>query len=633
MKKILLTALVLVMVAAVVALVWVKRPGSYHARGAELAPAETVFFAHLPDLRRSADRWQETALNAIWNEPDMQAFLEKPKARLPAMSQWLTRLEQLKRTSPGEAFVAVTSIDASNPRYVGGFSFRGRRGDVEALIAEPREELRKAWPAGKSDIISYNAAEIETFQYQEKVVAQTFRDGWFLVANDLELLQATLDRLDGKGAPSLATTDIFKSATQPLPADSDGVFFAQLTTLTDRLGSLLVASGQKTSPQQLDDLKRTQAISFSTKMEGTQIRDTFFALHPDATTEPKLPLNTLALSAPETLLYSATAVPASLEIPESAAALTMFIPGWTLWEKALATRGVKLADFGKAFGPELGSLLDWSAQAMQPSILLALEVRDRTLAQAFADTFTDGQSGGPAWGRKEEGATTTYQMPTQGMGTALGVVGSPTMVLTEKFLVIGFSQEAVAAGLQRLTLETAGTARIPGLQEARNSVAAPSSGFAYLDVKALFERTYAMFRPFIVMSVAFSGDSGKYIDTGKLPATETISRHLGPSAFSQVVLENGTLAESVGTLTLSQVVVAAVGGGVAAAFPMIEEAISGGFKLDSSSLAPAFATPPSATPKLPDSPPSDPSAAAELTPPEVPAPSVEPLPPATAEKP
>jgi hypothetical protein len=110
------------------------------------------------------------------------------------------------------------------------------------------------------------------------------------------------------------------------------------------------------------------------------------------------------------------------------------------------------------------------------------------------------------------------------------------------------------------------------------------------------------------MSLAFSPDAGQYLDAGKLPGTETISRHLTPSIYSQSVTAEGTLIESIGTLTFNQVLVAAIGGGVAAAFPMIESTLSGGLKLDPVTLGlppptPAPEPPPAPAPATSEPPP------------------------------
>src|SRR5262249_5857980 len=134
----------------------------------------------------------------------------------------------------------------------------------------------------------------------------------------------------------------------------------------------------------------------------------------------------------------------------------------------------------------------------------------------------------------------------------------------------GFTPAAVKSGLARLKNGQAGIAQSPAYTGATKTVEVPTSGFGYLDTKTFFERFYGNWRPFIALTLASNPDAGRYLDAGKLPSTETISRHLQPSVYSQSVTAEGTLVESTGTLTFNQILFTVVGGGVAAAFPMIE---------------------------------------------------------------
>jgi len=197
------------------------------------------------------------------------------------------------------------------------------------------------------------------------------------------------------------------------------------------------------------------------------------------------------------------------------------------------------------------------------------------MAKNFVDAFTAGAAGTP-WGREEKEGVTIYQSPpSEGL-----IAFTPTLAITEKFLVIGFSQPQVLEGLAQLKSGKMTIAASPAFAQAAKSVSAPTSGYGYLDLKTLVERSYGTLRPFIAMSLAFSPDSGKYVDAGKLPSTEAISKHLSPAVYSQSVSAEGTLIESVGPLTFNQVVGVTLGGVFAAAFPMIENAVSGGLKLD-----------------------------------------------------
>lgn len=599
MKKVIPGVIVLVAVAVAVGLVFFKRASSHHLPAVELAPADTIFFLHFPDLKRSAVRWPQTGLAKIGAEPEMQTFLAKAKESAP-MKLWTEKIWKLANVDPGEGFLAVTSIDGNAPKFIAGFSFAGRKSTMEEFLAEPRAEFKKSYPAGKSDVVLQGKTEIETFTYDDKTVGEAIQDGWYLVSNDMELLRKTLSvPPEGLGAQALGANELYKKATSHLPADGEAVAYAKVSVLTERLVSLLVASGQTPDPKQVEQLKNMQALAWGTKFEGAQMRDTLFLLSPGGDKEAPLARNSLALSGPGTFLTYASALPVTFDVPESSLALGMLVPSFGAMQKGLEDKGLKLSDFGKAFGPEFGVVANWIENAMQPSLLLALDVRDAATARTFVEVFTGDLPGSPAWGRKEENGVTIYQSPASG-----GLIPiTPTAALTDKFLVIGFSQPEILAALEQLKSGQAAIASTPGYGPAVKAVGAPTSGFAYLDMKTLFERSYGTFRPFLAMSLMFSPEAGQYIDAGKLPNAETIGKHLTPSVYSQSVTEEGTLVESVGTLTFNQVMVGVVGGAVAAAFPMIESSLAGGLKIDPNTLQITPPAPPAAV--APEKPPQD----------------------------
>ena len=593
MKKLLVSLVVLVAVATAAFVVYKKTIGA-HVAAALLVPGETLLFVAVPNVPRTALRWPKTGLAQMLAEPEMEKFLEKSRSQPGLMQSLDEKLAQLVRLAPREVFVAVTSIDGPTPKWIAGCAFLGRKKEAVTLLAEPRAVLKAAWPAGKSDLATHGTTEVETFTYGDAVVAEAFQGNWYLVSNDVALLHQTLDAaaLPNGAADALGTREVFKKATAPLPADGDTLVFAQLGTLTDRVKSLLVASGQSVDPKQLAELQRMQAVAWGTKLEGAQVRDTIYLLAPGGAAEVALPRNALAFSAAETFLYYGMALPAKIEMPESAGLLGGYLTMLAPMEKALAEKGLKWADLSVAFGPELGVVADWGAEEPAPSALLAVDVRDAAKARAFVDVFTASAPGTPGWGRSEKDGATLFQSPT---GAGLLPV-SPSLALTGKFLVLGFSPVSVGAALTRLKSGQAGIAQTPAYQGAVKTVGAPTSGFGYLDMKTLIERSYATLRPMLALSLATAGEGEAAFDAGKLPATETISRHFTPSVYSQRVTAEGTLVESSGTLTFNQVLLGAIGGGVAAAMPLIESTLSAGLKLDDDLLSPPPAKPTPAHP-------------------------------------
>ena len=567
MKKVIsIVALVLLLAGAFFYLQ--HRQATNRVRGVTLAPPETLFFVHLPDLSRTAERWPRTSLNQLLREPEVQEFLEKPKTKLPWMAEGQVRLEQLAQAVPREAFVAVTSMQGNTPVFVAGLCFDGSREALQELLKDARANVRSTRPAGKADIIEYAGTEIETYTDKDFAVAEAFRDNWYFVSNQLELLQTTIDRYDGKDAEEgrFATKDKYVKTMAALPTDADLVLYGEVRVLADRLAALLATAGQKTDSGQIAALQEAEAMAASVKMDDALIRDTVFIMAPQKGKSTPMARRSLALSTADTLLYYAGTMPDGGDASETTAPLLAMLPEMGNLEKALAADGLKMADFAEIFGPETGVLLDWPLVAPQPTLLLTMDVRDPDRAQRFLNALTSGTETSAGWAKREENGATIYT------GPAVGILNiAPVLGLTRDFAIMGFSPEAVLAGLQRPDAGGLHVDQTGSYQQAMQLVRPPTAAFAYLNTQTLFERIYGVVRPFLAMSMAFSPDAGQYFDAGKLPTTDALVKHMGPSTFAQTQVENGVLLESAGTITVNQAVLGAVVGIGAAAMPMIQQ--------------------------------------------------------------
>ena len=571
MKKLRIVAVLLAVVGAGAFFV-VKKVVDRKPRAAELVPADTVFFAQIPDTLTSARRFSKTALWDIFQEPELQRAFAESEGNQSLFEDW--RL--LAWMVPREGFVAVTSIDGAVPKFVAGFAYSGRQKDAEAMAKHWRSAIRNSRPAGKGDFTTYGAREIETFTDKDLVIAEVFCDGWYFIADDLELLQRTIDRLDGKApGPSLAASELYKQATAPLPGTPDALLVVQTETVIERLVSLMVAAGQKTDPKEFDELRKMKAVAATMKFDGANCRDSIFVLRPGSAPEPALARNSIALSSPATLLYYAMRLPATLQLSEESAPMMALLPGWDALNQSLTEKHLTLGDLPKAFGPEFGSLVDWMPDAESASVLLALDVRDAEKAAAFVNLLTGGNVGELKWETTQRDGATFYTTPMMEF--------SPTVALTEKFVLIGLTADSVANGLAQMK---SGQGRIDGTPTygaAASAVAAPTSGFGYIDLKTLFERGYGPLKSLLGVGLAFTDEAGQYFDAGKLPPAETISRHLGPIVYSQATTAQGTLIESTGPVTFNQVLLGAVAGVIGATLPSMEAALADG-TLDPSQL-------------------------------------------------
>ena len=576
MKKVIIAVVFLAAVAAGAFFV-LKKVVAHTPRAAELVPADTVLFAQIPDTLTSAQRFSKTALWDILQEPELQRAFSDAESN-PLFDDW----RKFALMLPREGFVAITSIEGAVPKFVAGFAYSGRQKDAEAVAAGWRSALRQRWPAGKGDFTTYGTREIETFTDKDFAVAEVFCDGWYFIADDLELLHRTIDRLDGKTPEtSLAASALYKQAIAPLPGAPDALLVAQTGVMIERVASLAIAAGQKTDPKEFDELRKMKAISATMKFDGKNCRDSIFVLRPGSAPEPPLARNALALSSSTALLYYAMRLPETLEISEENAPMLALLPGWDALNQALMEKHLALADLPKAFGPEFGALVDWSPDEESASGLLALDVRDAEKAAIFVSLLTSGVGEIP-WEKSERDGVTFFTTPMMEF--------SPTVALTGNFALIGLTRDAVAKGLGQMN---AGQGRIDTTATygaATGAVARPTSGFGYIDLKTLFERGYAPLKSLLGVSLAFTSEAGQMLDAGKLPSAEIISRHLGPIVYSQATTEQGTFIESTGPVTFNQVLLGVMAGAIGTALPSMEAALADG-SLDPGQLMKNLAAP------------------------------------------
>ncbi len=575
-------------------------------------PANTFFFAELPSYARTSEKWRQTAVSQLWNEPEVQAFLEKPKASLPSLQEFEKRLRQIDAIQPRHIFVAAVGDDLSNPGWIAGFSFKGAQADVEKALEEPRAEMKKAWPAGKSDIVPYKGCDIQTYTDEENVIAEAFQKEAYLVSNNADLLRHMLDALsmrrEGENA-GLAKDPVFQKVHAALPVGADLSSFIRLSLFTDRLATLAATAGQQADPAQFDALKKTRAIGYAMKLDGAQIRDTTFLYAPGHAAPAALPLNSLATTTAATLVYFAGRFPATDAASQSSIGALAKMPAFAEVEKALGAKGLALSDAGTIFGPEVSLAFDWPQGSPPSTPLVGAEIHDQAKAEAFVHALLGDDT---AWNRRENDGTVIFEPsapatpPAQGsllpFATPLPVIG-----LSDKFMVIGLDPKTVADGLARIKAGGASLGTVAAFETARKSVAEAGAAFGYVDLRSLVERTYGMFRPFLVMSLAFNSEAAKYIDVGKLPSTETLTKHLGPIIYSQSSSADGETIELAGPLTLSQTFAVALGGAVTAAYPMIEQTLKNGVPALPGLGAPRLAQPPAGPPSVrPPEPPAGP---------------------------
>jgi hypothetical protein len=91
----------------------------------ELLPETTLALIEVPDFLRARTQWHGSDLCQIWREPTVQAWLQKPLARLPQDGGGGRQmLEDFLKLGPAHGFVALTSLENNEPKLLKRLPFR-----------------------------------------------------------------------------------------------------------------------------------------------------------------------------------------------------------------------------------------------------------------------------------------------------------------------------------------------------------------------------------------------------------------------------------------------------------------------------------------------------------------------------
>ena len=584
MKKILSALVVLLALGAAGAAVYLfqkgGRRGAATTAAVDFLPAQTLLLLSVPDLNGTTTDWKTTDLYKIWSEPDVQAFLAKPLSKVPANADLPATLAQVAKLDPKNLFIALTVLDekTNQPHLVAGFQFNGSRSDVDALLAGPKDQLRQHFPAGKADLINYQGHSIETFDAGDNnTVASAYLGDWYVVANDLNLLKSTLDRLEHRvptaAEPALDKDADYQAVLAKLPPNHATLIFARAQPFVTRALALAAASGQPVDAERRDAAEKLRAIGATTRIENGKLRDTIYALAPGRPPSPAvLQMNALPLASTDTLFFGAGVfdLPTHLDLPgmnpDGAADSPVKNPLGDL-TTMLQAHGLKLADLRAAFGNEFALQLDWPADSAQPRLLTSLDVRDHVAAAKFVDNLTNTLSAEDGWQTSQADGLAFHTLASPGVSFV-----SPTLTLSARHLILGLNPPEVHEAAKRENAVTPNFTQSENYKTAMAAVEKPNVAFAYLDSRAFFERLYGALKPVAMLGAAFVlPQAGEYVDLGKLPPAEAISKHLSPTVLSETSDGQGILLESVGSFTCGEAAVVVVGGSVAAAIPVLEK--------------------------------------------------------------
>ena len=551
MKR-LLAVIVLVVIAALTAYYITRQhPGAVPSTIANLVPADTALFIHLPDAEKNRDAWHRTDLYQLYREPAVQDFLEKPKSNLPEKSSAKEVWNDAASLRIRNGFLATNSFDSL--RLIAGFEFRCDEKEAQSVIERWRSRILAKAAGTQRTSADYEKHKIDILSSGRFIFASTIVGRQFLAATAVEDLKALLDRVDGRTkAPALDSDENFRAAMKQMPPEYAWMLYLQPKQLAQKLVNLRAESGRALPAEQKTLIERIQSYAHAMVFDGPRIRDIGFAAMPQLS-QTKLERTTLALAPAETLLYGANIINMQQQFDwllEPAGAGSVAGPLQSI-SSALTSAGVTKEDWKAAFGDEISVMAAWPANAQLPNAAFTVAVHDGARARKIADAIASSSG----WQKISRNNAEYYTAPTSGV---LAVV-SPTIAVSDRFLVAGLNAASVD-GVISPTTAGGGLAGSEKFRSASKLVPDPSQIFVYLDLAGLYSRLDATVRPILQMGAAFVPGLSQRLDPSKLPPTEVVTKHLSPVVASTSYVNGGYRSESAGTITIEQ---AAIAGGAA----------------------------------------------------------------------
>jgi len=509
-----------------------------------LLPRGTVLLMHVPDFNATRDRWHQSDVYRIYQEPTVQDFLRKPLSRLPDKSTASEMLGQIKRVAPKDAFFALTRADQSSWTFVAGLEIRGNQGDAENLIDGWRGKLR----GGARATVEYQRHKIERMTLESFTLFSTYSGHWFFAANDLDELKALLDRADRRNRDRgnvLQTSETYRAAMAHMPANYDAMVYFQPRTFAQQLQQLRAAVGSTIVPGGQTIIEQIRSVCGTMRFEDGKIRDSIFVGIPRVENVPPINRSSLALGSGDTFFYLATL----LNIGDKLDTLSQ-APGLSdRLQKLFQTfrdNGIKAGDWKAAFGAELSLLADWAENKRWPSVVLSLPVLDGARAQKIVDVAMRADEDS-SWLRTEKNGVRYFSM--QSPATLISV--APAIALSDRMLMAGLDSGSVEEAVKRSQSSTSGLASLQTYKSGARAVPPPTNFFAYIDTALLYNRLDATLRPILLMAAAFAPHVNDSVDLAKIPEAQVITRHLSPIVDSQRYDRDGYVAESVGPITFN----------------------------------------------------------------------------------
>lgn len=566
MKKIVIIFLVVTLLVAAAILFFTRSKRS--PTGAELVPESTLVFVTVPDFQASRSQLMSSPAAALWQEPELRAFLQKPLTALRESdpnNYW----QELLNLPQGEMFVAITRFTASPRIDIGGvlgFDCQLRKAQAFTYLKVYEHQLAKYNPAATQQQKSYLGIDYTVIHASPTVnFCYGFLGTLLVAATDEDQMRDTITRFTGNALPdavALAGSARYRNAQTQLPAPSAASAFVNVEQLVSQFGMVLLMAAQA-SPQ-IQNLGNIQAASATVRFNPTGITDstliTYTKKHqPDAPIQRR----TLVTAPGDSALYAVQATDLAggfaklMEaLARSGNATAMKIGGDL--DKFLVDAGVRLGDdFLAHLGPEVAYIGNWRPGATAPDFALVVEVKNHAAAAAKFATIV----------QTVQKATATTDELTHA-GEALHVIrtassyASPTYALLDRYFVLALTPDYAKEIITQIKSGTTSLADSADFKNTAAQVPTGGSSFTYCDLRKLVGGIYTL-------AHANATNADNFVEWNKLPQPATVTRHLGPYVSTTVETDKAATTTSYSQLGKPMTLLVALTGGIGAAQPLL----------------------------------------------------------------
>lgn len=249
-------------VLAVIALILLATPVVRAEEAARILPDSTIFYLSVDDVSATAGRFSTHPLKALWEEPDVKAFMEPLLAQFEgAMNEAKEKLAgasptELLHLTKGQLAIAFTGVrSGTGGMRIGMVAVAEIGDDEEALrtwIAKMEAGLSVEENARRTEedfrgttIVTYLplAKEGEEKEEVEVLPSWCVSDGLFVVSLDPELLREMLGRRAEEGDTGLSSTEDFRRIKERCGGTGDVFLYVNMASAWQMLPMIMNASG------------------------------------------------------------------------------------------------------------------------------------------------------------------------------------------------------------------------------------------------------------------------------------------------------------------------------------------------------------------------------------------------------